>query len=96
MWFRLVRVCWFHKQPSAKFAVGLTRGGLARAGEDALTEGSCADLQTSGLERLKPQLRGVVEPSAKAMLLAWGKEQVGSIRNAPDARTLQQLEQRQF
>jgi hypothetical protein len=32
-----------------------------------------------------------VEPSAKAMFPAWGKEQVGSIRNAPDARNLQHL-----
>jgi hypothetical protein len=39
----------FHIRPSAKFAVGLTCGGLGRAGEDALTEGP---VQTSGLERL--------------------------------------------
>ena len=40
--------------------VGLTRGSLARAGEDTLTEGSCADLRLRAAEAAAEGSRGTL------------------------------------
>jgi hypothetical protein len=50
----------FHTVCSTKFVVGLTRGGLAHAGEDALTEGSCADLRLRAAEAAAEGSRGTL------------------------------------